>query len=148
MVDIVDKETRSRMMSGIRGSDTQPELAVRKVLHARGFRYRLHGKSLPGKPDLVFPKYNAVIFVHGCFWHMHQCHLFKWPSTRTEFWKEKISANHERDQKTIQALRQDGWRVLVIWECVLKGKFKMELSSLINEIEKWLLSDCPYRQIP
>lgn len=136
------------MMSGIRGSDTQPELAVRKVLHARGFRYRLHGKSLPGKPDLVFPKYNAVIFVHGCFWHMHQCHLFKWPSTRTEFWKEKISANHERDQKTIQALRQDGWRVLVIWECVLKGKFKMELSSLINEIEKWLLSDCPYRQIP
>lgn len=90
MADVVTPEKRSKMMSGIQGKNTKPELTIRKGLHALGFRYRLHGKTLPGKPDLVFPKYKAVIFIHGCFWHAHHCHLFKWPSTRVDFWQEKI----------------------------------------------------------
>ena len=93
MADVVDRKTRSRMMSGIRGKNTRPELLIRKGLHARGFRFRLHDKRLPGKPDLVLPKYSAVIFVHGCFWHGHDCHLFKWPQSRREFWRKKITRN-------------------------------------------------------
>jgi len=120
MTDIVDATTRSRMMSGIRGRDTKPELQVRHQLHQKGFRYRLHVAGLPGKPDLVFPKYRAVVFVHGCFWHGHDCALFKQPATRTEFWTGKISSNRARDTRQLEALRQAGWRVAIIWECALK----------------------------
>ena len=108
-------------MSGIRGEDTRPELIVRRGLHARGFRYRLHDRKLPGKPDLVFPGPKAVILVHGCFWHGHGCHLFKWPASRIEFRKEKISGNRERDAGNLARLRDAGWRVLVIRECALKA---------------------------
>ena len=138
MVDIVDRETRSRMMSGIRGKDTKPELLIRKALFAKGFRYRLHDKRLPGKPDLVFPKYHAVIFIHGCFWHGHDCHLFKWPSTRPEFWKTKINRNRDVDERNYKKLKGDGWRILTIWECAIKGKTRLSLEKIVDASEKWL----------
>lgn len=119
-IDIVDKHTRSRMMAGIRSKDTWPEMAVRRFLHGMGLRYRLHGKDLPGTPDLVFPKYKTVIFVHGCFWHGHDCRYFKLPKTRTEFWLEKISGNKARDVRNLDALRVIGWNVIVIHECEIR----------------------------
>ena len=141
MPDIVSPETRSRMMAGIRGKDTKPELFIRKALHARGFRYRLHDRRLPGKPDLSFPKYRAVILVNGCFWHGHDCHLFKWPSTRQEFWRSKITRNRQKDKETWQALRERGWRVAVIYECALKGRTRLDPDRVIDTTEKWLYSE-------
>ena len=138
MTDVVDPATRSRMMSGIRGKNTKPELLIRKALHGRGYRYRLHDKRLPGKPDLVFPKYHAVIFIQGCFWHMHDCHLFKWPSTRKQFWEEKISGNKARDERNITSLIDDGWRVLEIWECATKGMGRLTTEKIIERTAKWL----------
>lgn len=126
------------MMSGIRGKDTKPELVIRKALFARGFRYRLHDKQLPGKPDIVFPKYNAVVFAHGCFWHGHQCHLFKWPSTRPDFWQDKIYRNIEIDKQSNKQLKEKGWRIFVVWECALKGKKKRKLEYITNKLESWL----------
>ena len=147
MTDVVDKATRSRMMSGIRGKDTKPELQVRKGLHARGFRFRLHDKQLPGKPDVVLPKYNAVIFVHGCFWHGHDCHLFKVPETRTEFWTEKIVGTKIRDEYQQAQLINLGWRVMVIWECALKGRAKLGVEELADQIESWLPTKSRFSEI-
>src|SRR5690349_4259655 len=110
------------MMSGIRGKNTRPELILRSGLHRRGFRFRLHPADLPGKPDLVFPKHQAVLFAHGCFWHGHDCHLFKWPRTREEFWRTKIEQNRKVDERAQTRLGQAGWRQAVVWECALKGK--------------------------
>ena len=141
MVDVVKPAKRSAMMSGIRSKNTKPELMVRKALFAHGFRYRLHVKGLAGKPDMIFAKYRAVVFVHGCFWHCHGCHLFKWPQTRTEFWHKKISSNKARDLKTHSELSNKEWRIAVIWECALKGKSKLEFSFLIGTLEDWLQSD-------
>lgn len=141
MADIVSKRTRSRMMSGIRGKNTKPELLIRKAIFNRGYRYRLHTKALPGKPDIVFPKFRAVIFVHGCFWHLHECHLFKWPSTRPEFWKNKLEGNRERDERKQKAITELGWRILVIWECALKGKGKLDLDTITDRVETFLNSD-------
>ena len=127
MADVHDKKTRSYNMSRIRGKDTKPEILVRKFLHSKGLRYRLHVKNLPGKPDLVLKKYNTVIFIHGCFWHGHEnCKYFKLPKTRTEWWKEKIEKNIERDDKNIFELKDRGWNVIVIWECELKVSKKDE----------------------
>lgn len=139
MVDVVDKKTRSRMMSGIRGKDTQPELIIRHALHRAGFRYRLHDKRLPGKPDLVFPKYNAVISVHGCFWHGHNCHLFKWPKTRKQFWRKKITRNRKVDTLNYKKLKEEGWYILTVWECALKGKTRQPFDKLIARISDWLV---------
>lgn len=120
-MDIVTPEVRSGMMSGIRGKDTAPELKVRRFLHANGFRYRLHRKDLPGKPDIVLPKYKACTFVNGCFWHRHKgCKLASEPKSREEFWNRKFSENVARDQRNIKALQAAGWRVAVIWECGLR----------------------------
>jgi DNA mismatch endonuclease, patch repair protein len=141
MADIVPKAVRSRMMSNIKGINTKPEILIRKELFARGYRFRLHGLSLPGKPDLVFPKFRAVVFVHGCFWHRHHCHLFKWPSTRPEFWREKISGNADRDKSQASELFRLGWRILVIWECALKGKEKIPLDELVFTIDEFLRGD-------
>lgn len=138
MTDIVDKNKRSKMMSGIRGKNTNPELLMRKVLFKKGFRYKLHDKKLPGKPDMVFPKYGAVIFVHGCFWHGHGCHLFKWPSTRPDFWRRKINRNIELDSINYKKLKSAGWRILTIWECAIKGKMRKPTEQVANEVEKWL----------
>lgn len=138
MPDIVDAETRSRMMSGIRSKNTKPELLIRKGLHARGFRYRLHATTVQGKPDLVLPKWKAVIFINGCFWHGHNCHLFKMPSTRTEFWEAKINQNRDRDIKSSAAVRESGWRVLTIWECAVKGRTRLEFGELIDRVSAWI----------
>jgi DNA mismatch endonuclease (patch repair protein) len=135
------------MMSGIRSKDTKPELQVRKALHRKGYRYRLHDPKLPGKPDIVLPKYGAVILVNGCFWHGHACHLFKWPSTRKDFWRSKITRNAEKDRETSDALTAAGWRVLVVWECALRGRHRLEFDSLVNQIVDWLCSECDRDEI-
>jgi DNA mismatch endonuclease (patch repair protein) len=129
------------MMAGIQGKDTKPEIAVRKGLFARGFRYRIHVKTLPGKPDLVFPKYKAVIFIHGCFWHGHDCHLFRWPSTHSEFWAGKIETNKKRDEQAVEALEKAGWKVLVIWECALKGKHRKPLETVLDNAGSWIMKN-------
>lgn len=136
MADVHEPETRSYNMSQISGKDTKPEMIVRKFLHSNGFRYRLHAKDLPGKPDLALPKYNTVIFVHGCFWHAHEdCKYFKIPQTRTEWWKEKLFGNKERDENNIEELKERGWEVIVVWECELKSDRKMTLVKLIEKIK-------------
>lgn len=129
-MDIVDPETRSRMMSGIRGKDTRPEMMVRKGLHRLGFRFRLHNRNLPGKPDLVLPKRAAVVFVHGCYWHRHQgCRYATTPSTRPEFWQAKFQGNVERDRRNQRELMKAGWRVFIVWECALR-------SDLVDALER------------
>ncbi|RNL68643.1 DNA mismatch endonuclease Vsr [Sinomicrobium pectinilyticum] len=121
MADVHDKKTRSYNMSRIQGKNTKPETIVRKHLFSKGFRYRLHVKDMPGKPDLVLPKYKTVIFVHGCFWHGHEgCRYFVIPKTRTEWWLNKINGNRERDKENIARLKDNGWQVLTVFECQLK----------------------------
>ncbi len=120
-IDIVDNETRSRMMSSIKGKNTQPEILLRKYLHANGFRFRIHVAGLPGKPDIVLAKYRLCIFVHGCFWHRHEgCKLAAMPHTNLEFWEKKFAANKKRDEEVNVKLRNLGWRVFVIWECGIR----------------------------
>jgi DNA mismatch endonuclease, patch repair protein len=138
MVDVVSPVVRSKMMSGIQGKNTKAEVLLRKALYKKGFRYRLYVKSFPGKPDLVFPKYKAVIQINGCFWHGHNCYLFRWPSSHCEFWYKKIINNKERDSKNLIDLAQLGWRVLTIWECAIKGKYKIPFQNLIEQICIWL----------
>lgn len=123
-------------MSQIRSANTKPELLVRKFLHAQGFRYSLHNKKLPGKPDIVLPKYKTVIFIHGCFWHGHaNCKYFVVPKTRTKFWLNKIAANKANDEKAMKALKKDGWKVITVWECRLKpSKGERTLSLLPDKI--------------
>lgn len=138
MADIVTPSKRSRMMSGIRGKNTKLEISLRRGLHARGLRFRLHDSELPGEPDLVFPKYHAVLFANGCFWHGHNCHLFKMPKTRTAFWREKIEGNARRDIATNNALRKQGWRVGTVWECAIKGRTKLGAEKTLDLCEEWL----------
>ena len=133
-------------MSRIGSKNTQPELLIRKALFAQGFRYRLHPKNLPGKPDLVFRKYKAVIFINGCFWHYHKCHLSKLPATRTGWWKRKLEGNRARDQMTCRKLKATGWRVLIVWECAFRGR-KKEIPSVVREISRWLQSEDAFKQI-
>lgn len=140
-VDIVPATVRSRMMSGIKGKNTKPELAIRSALHRRGFRFRLHRNDLPGKPDLVFTGCNAVLFVHGCFWHGHGCHLFRWPESREDFWREKIGKNIERDRQQRLTLAGMGWRIGTVWECALKGKTRLPFDSVVDQCAIWLKSD-------
>jgi DNA mismatch endonuclease (patch repair protein) len=147
MVDVVAPNVRSRMMSGIRATDTKPERLLRKGLHARGLRFRLHDKRLPGRPDLVLPKWRAALFAHGCFWHGHSCPLFKWPKSRPMFWREKIEGNRTRDAAAVAALRQRGWRVGVVWECALKGPGRLPLAYVLEKCEDWLRSDAAELEI-
>lgn len=140
MVDVVDQRTRSRMMAGIRSKNTKPELAIRKGLHRKGLRFRLHASMLPGCPDIVFPKYKVALFVHGCFWHGHKCKYFKVPQTRTEFWLEKIGCNKERDSVAFAALDVLGWRIGVVWECALRGQGADQISLLFENVSEWIIS--------
>ena len=127
MTDIVDSKRRSELMAGIRRHDTAPELAVRRIAHRMGLRFRLHRKDLPGRPDLVFPRHRLVVFVHGCFWHRHEgCRYASTPKSRIAFWTEKFAANVARDARQEAALRALGWRVLVIWECESRHKAAVE----------------------
>lgn len=142
MMDIVDKTTRSKMMSKIKGKNTKPELIVRSFLHQQGFRFKLHAKNLPGAPDLVLPKYNLTIFVHGCFWHRHAgCAYAYNPKTRVDFWVSKFKKNLERDAKNQQTLIEKGWRVLTIWECGVNLK-KQELFDIKNYVTSNLSVMC------
>lgn len=140
MADIVDSATRSRMMAGIRSKNTKPELTIRRGLHRLGLRYRLHGTNVPGRPDMVFASYRAAVFVHGCFWHGHDCPLFRMPSTRQEFWAAKIAANRKRDATVSHALTEAGWRQLTIWECAIKGKSVGEVGQVVTRAERWIRS--------
>lgn len=137
MADVHDKATRSYNMSQIKGKDTKPEMLVRKFLHANGYRYRLHTKDLPGKPDIVLPKYHTVIFINGCFWHGHErCKYFTIPKTKTEWWTNKINTNIANDKKAIEALSKDGWNIITIWTCELKpNKLENTLASIIKQVQ-------------
>lgn len=130
-------------MAAIKGKNTKPEIIVRKALHAAGFRFRLHDKKLPGKPDIVLPKYRAVVLVHGCFWHGHECKQFRWPRTREAFWRKKIHGNQERDVMAITQLKSSGWRSLIVWECSLRGAGKLTQSDLAERCATWLKSEKP-----
>ncbi len=141
MIDVVDSATRSRMMSGIRGKNTKPELAIRLGLHAMGFRYRLYPRTVPGKPDVWLPKHRAAIFVHGCFWHGHDCSLFKMPVTRQTFWLTKIDANRARDSKVEALLAEAGVRQLKVWECAFRGPGRIGLEETLTRTAAWLLGD-------
>ena len=146
MADIVSPSVRSRMMSGIKSKNTRPEMVIRRQLHGMGFRYRLHSKQLPGKPDIIFPKYHAVIFVHGCFWHGHDCSLFKWPSSNIEFWKNKINSNRERDISNKQKLQAASWRVAIVWECAIRKSGAYD-KGLTQNLADWLVSNSDYLEI-
>lgn len=139
MADVVDTETRSRMMAGIRGRNTKPELALRKELHARGYRYRLHAPDLPGKPDIVLPRHRAVIFVHGCFWHRHPgCSYSTCPKSNEDFWTAKFAKNVERDERARRALLREGWRVALVWECAMRHNAPSEVADCV---ERWIASE-------
>lgn len=148
-MDIMTADMRSRHMSRIRGRNTKPELLVRRYLHARGLRYRLHDTALPGSPDLIFRSRNAVVFVHGCFWHGHRdCRCFRLPATRTDFWKSKIAANCKRDAQAVEALFTSGWRVGIVWTCSLRGK---GANSALASLESFISStevSCEIRSNP
>lgn len=136
MVDSVDPQTRSRIMARIGAKDTRPELALRRVLHGRGLRYRVHVAELPGTPDLAFRQFQAVCFVHGCFWHRHAgCNRATHPSTRREYWQAKFTANVERDRIVREKLLHGGWRVAVVWECTLGGERTERTAQMF---ERWL----------
>lgn len=128
-------------MAAIKGSHTKPELLIRRALHASGLRYRLHAKHLPGKPDLAFPRHKAVVFVHGCFWHQHDCHLFSWPATRRDFWREKIQRNVANDVRSVRELLEADWRVAIVWECALKGRTRLNFAGAMQELVNWIKSD-------
>ena len=134
-MDNLTKEKRSKVMSSIRSADTKPELLLRKLLHAQGFRFRLHGKGLPGRPDIILPKHNAVILVHGCFWHNHQgCKYSHVPETRTSYWKGKLQRNKERDKGNVKALTSLGLRVAVVWECSIKE----QAQEMLEQLTSWI----------
>lgn len=139
MTDTVDRATRSRMMSGIRSKNTRIEVSLRKALFAQGFRYRINDVRLPGRPDIVFPRHRAVVFVHGCFWHGHDCALFRLPASNTDFWRAKIDANRKRDERACRELAALGWRVAVVWECALRGRTRLADVDAVCMLSGWLL---------
>lgn len=141
MVDVLTSEQRKLNMSRIHGRNTKPEMLIRRGLHARGLRFRLHDRTLPGRPDLIFPRYRVVILVHGCFWHGHDCPMFRMPATRQEFWNAKIASNQARDAKVHAALLMLGWRVLTVWECSLRGKGRLPLESVLDACVDFVRTD-------
>lgn len=141
MADVVDAVTRSRMMSGIRGRDTKIEVAIRKSLHGRGLRYRIDVRGMPGRPDIVLPRWKAVVLVHGCFWHAHDCGLCRIPATRPDFWREKLEGNAARDRRNEAALSKAGWRVAVVWECALRGRGSRALEDVADLLADWVMGN-------
>jgi DNA mismatch endonuclease (patch repair protein) len=145
-VDVVDRQTRSRMMSGIKGSNTKPEVSLRKALHKRGFRFRLHDRRLAGRPDLVLARYRAAIFVHGCFWHRHHgCRFASSPSTNSEFWLRKFASNVKRDLRDTRELLSTGWRVAIVWECGLKS---VAVEPTVELLAKWIPGQKAQLELP
>ncbi|OHC91350.1 MAG: very short patch repair endonuclease [Sphingomonadales bacterium GWF1_63_6] len=147
MVDRLTPDQRRLNMSRVRAKHTRPEMTVRRLLHSLGFRYRLHRSDLPGRPDIVLPRYRATIFVHGCFWHGHDCSLFRMPATRTEFWAAKIAANRRRDGDAVLRLRDRDWRSLLIWECALRGRGRLPADTLTDRITAFIVGDAPFGAI-
>jgi DNA mismatch endonuclease, patch repair protein len=146
-MDVLTIEQRQLNMSRIRGKDTKPEMLLRRGLHGVGLRFRLHEAKLPGKPDMVFPKYHAVILIHGCFWHGHDCPLFKMPATRPAFWAKKISGNRERDLRTAKALQLAGWRLLTVWECSLKGPARRPLAEVVDSCAAFIKGEVQHAEL-
>lgn len=144
MADIVDKETRSRMMANISSRNTKPEIFIRSELHKLGFRFRKNVKNIKGTPDLLLRKHSALIFIHGCFWHGHDCRYFKMPKTRKEFWINKIESNKKRDANTISILKKDGWRICIIWECATKSNKR---TGYVSQIAKWITGNRKFKEI-
>lgn len=145
MIDVVNKITRSRMMAGIRGKDTKPELSLRRALHRLGLRYRLHVAGLPGRPDIVLPRHNALIEVHGCFWHRHQnCAFCTKPASNVRFWRSKFGETIKRDKRNLEALRKLGWKVAVVWECSVKEE---GAEAIAAKIAAWLQSGRSFKEI-
>lgn len=142
-MDIVNSETRSRMMSGIRSKNTKPEIIIRKGLFNRGLRYRINDKKVFGKPDIVLKKHKAIIFIHGCFWHGHiGCKNFKMPSSNREFWVNKIDVNRKRDGEVLNYLHATGWRICIVWECAVRGKYQLnKIDETIQKLYDWIISD-------
>ncbi len=134
-------------MARIRGTDTKPEMTLRRGLHALGFRFRLNDRRLPGRPDIVFPRYRAVLLAHGCFWHGHDCHLHRLPGTRAEFWEAKIAGNRARDALVLQSLDRLGWRRGIVWECSLRGRSRLAPEEVISSCAEWLRSDRPHLEV-
>ena len=147
MVDVFSKEKRSQIMASVSGKDTSVELRIRKALHRKGYRYGLHNRTLPGTPDIVFRRFNAVVFVNGCFWHGHDCPLFRPPSTNRDFWEKKIQGNRIRDVKSVGLLQEKGWRTMVVWECSLRGKSRLKFEDVILTVEDWLHSNRKHSEI-
>ena len=147
-MDTVDKKTRSRIMSSVGQKDTGPEMSLRSALHRAALRYRLHDRTLPGSPDLVFPRFDAVVFVHGCYWHSHGCYKSTVPKSRRDFWQDKFKANRARDKRNVALLRDRGWRVLTVWECILKGKYAEPAENVAEAVKAWLKSGETLGQIP
>jgi DNA mismatch endonuclease (patch repair protein) len=145
MIDVVDKITRSRMMAGIRGKDTKPELDLRRALHRLGLRYRLHVAELPGRPDILLPKHQAAIQVHGCFWHRHEhCAFCTRPASNMRFWKSKFGDTVKRDKRNLEALRKLGWKVVIVWECSVKDE---GADAIAGKIAAWLQSGSSFKEI-
>lgn len=142
MSDVHSETVRSRNMAAIRSKNTQPEMRLRRALFSMGFRYRLHDRRLAGRPDMVFPKFQAAIFVHGCFFHGHECAAFRWPLSRADWWRSKILANRARDAKALNAVASAGWRHLVVWECALKGG-QPAINRTAERAATWLRSKSP-----
>jgi DNA mismatch endonuclease (patch repair protein) len=141
MADVHDKMTRSRNMAAIKGKNTKPEVWLRKELFKRGFRYRLHRKDLPGKPDITLPRFRTVILVNGCFWHLHEgCKYCKLPKSNTEFWRQKLLANKDRDIRNHRLLVESGWKVIIVWECAIKGQLRRNQQELLDTISHQVLS--------
>lgn len=140
-MDVLTPDQRQKNMQAIRARGTKLERIIGRGLHARGFRYRLNVRQLPGTPDFVFPKHRAVIFAHGCFWHGHDCHLFKVPGTRPDFWMTKIRANQWRDELVLDQLHENGWRTMIVWECASRGRKKHRLHDILQKCEDFLLGD-------
>jgi len=138
--DVHDTQTRSRNMAAIRGKNTKPELLLRSALHRAGYRFRLNTR-LPGKPDLTLHRYRATIFVHGCFWHRHDCPRFRQPAGNAEFWHQKLARNAERDHEVSRLLREAGWRQMVVWECALTGKGRLDMKEITRKIGNWLSAE-------
>lgn len=140
MTDVHTAAIRSKNMRAIRSKNTKPELYIRSLLHRKGFRFRINDIRLPSKPDVYLPKYKAVILIHGCFWHGHECHLFKWPSSNVEWWKDKITKNRIRDKKNVSELSSKGIRVLIVWQCAIEGKNKLSEEIIENLLNQWLIN--------
>ena len=146
-MDIVSKEARSRIMSMVGQKNTGPEILLRSALHETGLRYRLHDRTLPGSPDLVFPRFRSVVFIHGCYWHSHGCHRSTVPKSRREFWEEKFRANRRRDARDAALLRERGWRVMIVWECALIGKHASEPKNVAERVRVWLAGVGEYGEV-